>query len=171
MSLDHVRSTQGNQDNLSGEVRVCDVTGFGPNQPQVKPLSPSSIPSVSKALSAHTLRVTASLQLCTLLWLSWDRKVRNCSNIRSSEICFIVCISGQSHRPMAKLQEPPKGFSRGQSQNPRKCRQEAFMQDLWSAETAFGSRCRNIFSFTIRSPFCFWEPRSGHCKTPGPFWP
>lgn len=71
---------------MGNEVRLCDVAVFGtkPTTDETA-LSHSHIVSVSQAVFAFTLRVTASMQLCgcslcTLLWISWDRMVRNCSN-------------------------------------------------------------------------------------------
>ena len=58
---------------------------------------------------------TASSQLCrssfcTRLWMSWARRARSCTDTKGPRTRSRVRISGRSHRPLAKLQEPPDGF-------------------------------------------------------------
>ena len=45
----------------------------------------------------------------TLLWVSWDRMVRNCSITSSFRTCSML-FSSQRHTSMAKLKEPPEWF-------------------------------------------------------------
>jgi hypothetical protein len=43
----------------------------------------------------------------TLLWVSWDRMVRNCSITSSFRTCSML-FSSQRHTSMAKLKELPE---------------------------------------------------------------